>query len=244
MNSLIPSYQIITNTKQKNKLLAKDYYEDTLKTNLNLFKSQNFEVREFFTVANYDIYIRNIVGKQIITNEFYTGLQITPDGKNEFKRKNTKKTLIANISRELQLPELAISYVYDDLIESDLLRTKKNDAKHFVNINLENSLSEIELAIMDAKGKDKAELIKAKTSLLKLYLESNDAMQKGSGTTINNVTGAQTNLNNSNIQNNQHNSIETGGALNDAIRAIVQKRKQLTASVSDISDEEDDIYDA
>ena len=49
---------------------------------------------------------------------------------------------------------------------------KKNDAKHFVNINVENSLSELEIAIMDATGKDKAELIKAKTSLLKLYLES------------------------------------------------------------------------
>lgn len=234
------NYQIITNTKQKNKLLAKDYYEDTLKNSLNNFRSENFEAREHYTLTEYDIYIRNIVGKQIINNEFYTGIQVNDKGKNEFKRKFTKKTLIAQISKELQLPELAISFVYDDLIESDLLRTKKNDAKHFVNINVENSLSELEIAIMDATGKDKAELIKAKTALLKLYLESNDAIQKGTGTTINNVTGAQTNLNNPNIQNNQYNKLETGEALNDAVRQLIQRKKAIAAPVQ----EDEDIYDA
>lgn len=235
------NYQIITNTKQKNKLLAKDYYDDTLQNTFKVFVLENYEARQHCTVADYDIYVRNIVGKQIVNNEFYTGIQVNAKGENEFKRKFTKKTLIANISKELQLPELAISYVYDDLIESDLLRTKKNDAKHFVNINVENTLSEIELAIMNASGKDKADLIKAKTGLLKLYLESNDAIQKGNGTTINNVTGAQTNLNNPNIQNNQYNKLEAGGALNDAVREIIQRKKAIAAPVVE---EDEDIYDA
>lgn len=227
MNLPIPSYQIITNTKLKNRLLAKEYYEDTLNQCLPEIHAK-FPTKKHWGFTELDNYIKTKVGKQLIENEFYTGLIVDTDGKRVVKRKYTKKTLIANIAKELQIPELAISYIYDELVESDLLRTKKDEAKEFVNINVENALNEVDLSIMDATDpKDKAALFKSKIELLKLYLESNDAIQKGNGTTINNVTGAQTNLNNPNIQqNNQLNQIQNQEALNDVVSQILEAKKK------------------
>lgn len=239
MNFPVPqSYQIVTNPKLKNKLVAKDYYDDVIQNHLQAAKEKNLAARSNWTVHDFDAYIKTVVGNQVIQNEFYSGIQEIK-GEKVFKRKQTKKTLIANISKELELPELAISYIYDDIVESDLLRTKKNEAKNFVNINVENSLNELELAIMNADGKDKADLIKAKTQLLKLYLESNDAVSKH-GTTINNVTGQQTNMTQAQIQNNLLNGIDEQAAAQSLISQLVQKRKLAQRS----QEEEEDIYDA
>jgi hypothetical protein len=234
MNLPVPSnnLQIVTNTKQKNKLLAKDYYETTLEEYLPVVIQNNPIARKNWAVSDLDYYIKTAVGKQLIENEFHTGLVFDDNSKKQIvKRKYTKKTLISNLAKELKLPELAISYIYEDLSESDLLRTKKNDAKEFVNINVENALNEVDLSIMDSNDpKEKAALYKSKIELLKLYLESNDAIQKGQGTTINNVTGAQTNLSNAQIQNNQvNNKIEDQKALNDVVSQIIAAKKQTNA---------------
>ena len=218
--------QVITNTKVKNKLVAKDYYEDTLKSLLPEMYKQ-YPSRKDWGLKELDGYIKANVGKQLIENEFYTGLIIDKEGKSHVKRKYTKKTLIANISKELKVPELALSYIYDELIESDLMRTKKEEVKEFVNINVENALNDVDISIMDANDpKDKAALFKTKIEFLRLYLESNEAISKSKGTTINNVTGgSQTNLSNSKIQNNQTN-ITDAETLNDVCAEILERKKQ------------------
>lgn len=238
MNFPIPqSYQIVTNPKLKNKLVAKDYYDDVIQNHLQSAKEKNLAVRSNWTVNDFDAYIKAVVGNQVIQNEFYSGIQENDKGEKTVKRKQTKKTLIAAISKELELPELAISYIYDDIVESDLLRTKKNEAKNFVNINVENSLNELELAIMKAEGKDKADLIKAKTQLLKLYLESNDAISK-QATTINNVTGQQTNMAQAQIQNNLINGIDEQAAAQSIVSQLIHKRRLAQQT------QDEDIYDA
>ena len=238
-NNLAP-YQIVTNSKQRNKLGDRDhYYNNVIDSCLEEFKSKKPSTRKNWTKEDFDYYIKMYVGKKLVENEFHTGIEYdTKESKHVLKRKITKKALITSIAKELDLPEVAINFVYDDISDSDCFRTRKEDAKHYVNTSIENSLNELELAVMDSPIASKAGLIKAKTELLKLYLESNQVVQKGSGMTINNVQSSQSTDNSV----TQVNKIESSQALQQLVTKALQSKiqSQLDTRSNDIYIEEHD----
>lgn len=237
-NNLVP-YQIVTNSKQRNKLGDRDhYYNYVIDACLEEFKSKNPTARKNWTKAEFDHYVRMYVGQKVIENEFHTGIEYdSENAKHVLKRKITKKALVSTIAKQLELPEIAINFVYDDITESDCFRTRKEDAKQFVNTSIENSLNELELAVMDSSSKEKAALIKAKTELLRLYLESNDLVVKGQGMTINNVQGPQTN---DNSFKQQINKIDSSQALHELVNKALELKKDSTRSL----ESSNDVYDA
>lgn len=232
-NNLAP-YQIVTNSKQRNKLGDRDhYYNHIIDKCLEEFKSKNLVTRKNWVKEDFDYYIRMYVGKKLVENEFHTGIEYdSKNSKHILKRKITKKALVSSIAKELELPEIAINFVYDDISDSDCFRTRKEDAKHYVNTSIENSLNELELAVMDSPVTSKAALIKAKTELLKLYLESNQVVAKGQGMTINNVQSSQSTDNSV----NQINKIESSQALQELVSKALQLKNQTQPALNSSKD--------
>lgn len=205
-------YEIVSNKKEAERLSAQDYYWSTLEVSLPKISGTLRAMGKEITADNYDSYLRRQVSNAVVANVFEAG-ETDPERGGRPRRQLAKKTLVAKLAKELDLPVLIINWVYNQVFEElNLNEEDKEDRKQFGLVKLENMLAELEYALSQPlTPDDQAKLTAQYKAIMELYLKVSGAMPKSETNNkivMGNDNSTTIKSEKAQIQQNHHNDLQ------------------------------------